>query len=28
LFPGSPRGTVSAPGDDGPCPGNCCRGNI
>ena len=28
LFPGSPGGTLSAPGDVGPCPGNCCWGNI
>jgi len=28
LFPGSPGGTLGAPGDDGPCPGNCCWGNI
>jgi len=28
LFPGGPGGTLSAPGDDGPSPGNCCWGNI
>jgi hypothetical protein len=22
LFPGGPRGTLGAPGDDSPCPGN------
>jgi len=24
LFPGGLGGTLGAPGDDGPCPGNCC----
>jgi len=28
LFPGGPEGTLGAPGDDGPCPGNCSWGNI
>jgi len=28
LFPGGPGGTLGAPGDYGPCPGNCCWGNI
>jgi len=28
LFPGGPGGTLGAPGDDGPCPRNCCWGNI
>ena len=28
LFPGSPGGTFGAPGDDGPCPENCCWGTI
>jgi len=28
LFPSSPVGTLGAPGDDGPRPGNCCWGTI
>jgi hypothetical protein len=28
LFPGGPGRTLGSPGDDIPCPGNCCRGNI
>jgi len=27
-FPGGPGGTIGAPGDDGPCPGNWKGGNI
>ena len=28
VFPGGPGGTLGAPGDDGPSPGNCCWRNI
>jgi hypothetical protein len=28
LFPGGPGGTLGAPRYDGPCPWNCCWGNI